>query len=96
MGTEVVSVPPFYPRPSPRIRPVLEKSGATFLTTGDEGAVRVVSDGRRFLWRSLTRRSPWLPPAARSSEAARDSSVKQGSTTAEGSKATQSPTAARH
>lgn len=65
MGTEVVSVPPFYPRPSPRIRRVLERSGTTFLRTGDEGAVQVVSDGTRFLWRSATRRSPWLRPHAR-------------------------------
>jgi len=63
MGTEVVTVPPFYPRPSPRIRRVLERSGAVFLTTGDYGAVQVVSDGSRFLWRSLTRRSPWYSPA---------------------------------
>ena len=54
-GTEVVSVPLFYPRPSYRIRRILGQQGALLMTTGDEGTVQVISDGDTLRWRTMAR-----------------------------------------
>ncbi len=61
MGTEVVNVPLFWPKPNRRIRRVLRDLGTPILTTGDDGAIQIVSDGRDLrvhtLERALARRS---------------------------------------
>jgi competence protein ComEC len=44
-GTETLNVPLFYPRPNYRIRRVLRRADAVFLTTGRDGAIQLLSDG---------------------------------------------------
>ena len=53
-GTEIVSVPPFYPRPSPFIVQRLRDIDAKLLLSGESGAVQVVSDGIGVSWRAMS------------------------------------------
>jgi beta-lactamase superfamily II metal-dependent hydrolase len=61
-GTEVINFPPFYPRPTPRIRRVLDREGARLLTVAREGAIQVLSDGKTICCRTMAGLGKATPP----------------------------------
>jgi competence protein ComEC len=61
-GTEILRVPPFYPRPSPFVVNRLREIDAKLLLSGESGAIQVVSDTDGIRWRTMSGESGTVEP----------------------------------